>query len=391
MTDKSFDFDRLTDRRGTLSYKWNVGEGELPMWVADMDFETAPAVKEAIVKRAQHGIFGYTVTPDEFFSAVSDYRLRRTGYALPTEWLIYVNGIVASLSSAVRRLTHPGEQVLIQAPVYNIFYNCILNNGRRVISSDLVYENGAYSIDFADLEAKLSEGQTTLMIVCNPHNPVGRIWTKEELAKIGELCKKHGVTVISDEIHADFIKPGKSFVPFYAASEVCRDISATCISGSKTFNIAGLQCATVAVSNPQLRHRLYRGFNNDEIGEPNCFAMTASIAACTQCDGWVDGLNEYVFENRRIAEEYIRERIPSLSAVSADATYLLWVDCSRITDDSVALTEQIRTATGLYLSDGAEYGESGRCFVRINLATQRERVLDGLSRLEKAVKAIGEI
>ena len=202
-----FDFDKFTDRFGTLSYKWDVKDGELPMWVADMDFEVAPPIKRAIVERAEHGIFGYTAIPDKFFEAISSYWGRRHGYTIPVEHMIYSNGIVAAISSIVRKLTTPAENVLVQAPVYNIFYNSIVNNGRNVISSDLVYDGAEYSIDFEDLERKLALKQTSLMILCNPHNPVGRVWTREELARIGELCYKHGVTVLSDEIHCDITEP----------------------------------------------------------------------------------------------------------------------------------------------------------------------------------------
>ena len=378
------DFDILTDRSGTHSYKWDVKDGELPMWVADMDFETAPAVKTAIVKRAEHGIFGYSATPCEYFEAVSDYFGRRHGFTVPTEWMVYSNGIVAAIGSVVRRLTHPDENVLIQAPVYNIFYNSILNNGRNVLSSDLVYDGSGYSIDFEDLEKKLSMPQTSLMILCNPHNPVGRIWTREELAKIGALCNKYGVTVLSDEIHCDITAPGvEGYVPFASVNEECRRISVTAIAGSKTFNIAGLQSACVYAEDPVLRHKVWRGLNTDEVGEPNAFSMTANIAAFTECDEWVDEMLEYVFENKRIACEFINNEIDGMKAAYSEATYLLWIDISEVSDDSVDFCEKLRESTGLYLSDGAEYGECGRCFVRMNLATQRERVLDGLARLKR--------
>ena len=385
---KKYDFDTRTDRMGTLSYKWGVNDGELPMWVADMDFETAPAVKTAIVERAKHGIFGYSETPDSFFSAISDYWHRRHGFRIPKEWLIYSNGIVAAISSAVRRLTEPGEYVLIQAPVYNIFYNSILNNGRRVLSSDLVYSDGEYSIDFLDLEEKLSRPLTTMMILCNPHNPVGRVWTREELAKIGELCRKWGVTVLSDEIHCDFVRPGCRYTPFASVSDTCADISVNCISASKTFNIAGLQSAAVAVKDEALRFKVYRGLNNDEVGEPNAFAMCANIAAFRECDEWVTELVEYVFENKRIASEYIEKNIPKLKAPLSDATYLLWIDISGVSSDSVEFCRELREKTGLYLSDGEEYGECGRAFVRMNLATQRSRVLDGLERLARFITQV---
>lgn len=382
-----YDFDKITDRSGTLSYKWDVKDGELPMWVADMDFEVAPAIKRAIAQRAEHGIFGYTSTPDAFFEAVSRYWGRRHGYVIPTEQMIYSNGVVAAISSIVRKLTTPAENVLIQAPVYNIFYNSILNNGRNVLSSDLVYDGNDYSIDFADLEAKLAMPQTSLMILCNPHNPVGRVWTREELARIGELCHKHGVTVLSDEIHSDFTDPKEGYIPFAAVSDICRAISVTAIAASKTFNIAGLQSACLFAEDSVLRHRVWRGLNTDEVGEPNAFAMCANIAAFNECDGWVDEMLAYVFENKRIAADFINAEIPGLKANYSRATYLLWIDISGVSDDSVDFCEQLRASTGLYLSDGAEYGESGRKFVRMNLATQRERVLDGLSRLKKGVES----
>ena len=375
-------FDKMTDRSGILSYKWDVKDGELPMWVADMDFEVAPPIKRAIVERAEHGIFGYTAIPDEFFDAVSSYWGRRHGYAIPTEHMIYSNGVVAAISSIVRKLTTPAENVLIQAPVYNIFYNSILNNGRNVLSSDLVYDGDGYSINFEDLESKLADPQTSLMILCNPHNPVGRIWTAEELARIGELCEKHGVTVLSDEIHCDITAPGESYVPFASVNEQCRRISVTAIVASKTFNIAGLQSACLFAADPHLRHKVWRGLNTDEVGEPNAFSMVANVAAFTECDEWVDEMLEYVFENKRLACEFINANIPGMKANFSKATYLLWIDISGVASDSVDFCEKLRESTGLYLSDGAEYGESGRSFVRMNLATQRERVLDGLNRLK---------
>ena len=379
-----YNFDKLTDRRDTFSYKWDVAPGELPMWVADMDFEVAPPIAEAICRRAEHAIFGYSTTPDDFYQALSDFYGRRHGFKIPVDWLVYSNGVVAAIGSVIRRLTQPAESVLIQAPVYNIFYNSILNNGRRVLSSDLVYDGEGYSVDWADLEKKLALPSTSLMILCNPHNPVGKLWTREELCRIGELCQRYGVTVLSDEIHCDIVAPGKEYVPFFSIEEY-RDISVSCISASKTFNMAGLQSAAVVVPNEILRYRVWRGINTDEVGEPNAFSMVANIAAFSDCDIWLDELREYLFENRAIAEKYINEKIPGLKAVRGEATYLFWIDASGVTDDSVELCEKIRKKTGLYLSDGAEYGECGRKFLRMNLATQRERVLDGLGRLKKAI------
>ena len=382
-----FDFDKLTDRSGTLSYKWDVNPGELPMWVADMDFEVAPPIKRAVTDRAEHGIFGYTMTPDAYFEAVSKYWERRHGYRIPTEHMVYSNGVVAAISSIVRKLTTPAENVLIQAPVYNIFYNSIINNGRNVLSSDLVYDGHGYSIDFDDLEEKLARPQTSLMILCNPHNPVGRIWTRDELAMIGELCHKHGVTVLSDEIHCDITAPTtEGYTPFAAVNELCRRISVTAVASSKTFNTAGLQSACLFAEDPVLRHKVWRGVNTDEVGEPNAFSMQANIAAFTECDEWVDEMLKYVFENKRIACDFINNEINGMKAAFSEATYLLWIDISGVSKDSVDFCEKLRETTGLYLSDGAEYGEPGRSFVRMNLATQRARVLDGLARLKRGAE-----
>jgi cystathionine beta-lyase len=389
MSKGKFDFDRETDRRDSFSLKWDVAPGELPMWVADMDFETAPCVKEAVVKRAMSGIYGYSVTPDSYFEGVSDFFFRRSGYRFLPEHMVFCTGVVGAISSMVRKLTTPAEKVLLQPPVYNIFYNSILNNGRNVITSPLVYREGEYCIDFADLDEKLSDPQTTLMILCNPHNPVGKVWSGDELSKIGELCHKHGVTVISDEIHSPLTDPGISYTPFASASDICAEISATCLAASKAFNLAGLQSATVVAKDPVLRHKIWRGINTDEVGEPNAFAMDANIAAYTKGDEWLDSLREYIYNNKCIVREYIKENLPRLKVVPSEATYLLWIDISSYSGDSVAFAKRVRELTGLYLSDGAEYGEGGEHFVRMNVGTTSSRVRDGLDRLKRALDIIG--
>ncbi len=380
-----YNFDKPTDRRNTNSLKWNVNENELPMWVADMDFETLPEVKAAVMKTAELGIYGYSDIPDDFFREIAEFWQRRYGFHIDTSSMVYSSGIVAAISSMVRKLTTPAENVLIQAPVYNIFYNSILNNGRNVLSSDLVYKDGEYSIDFADLEEKMKNPQTSLMILCNPHNPVGKIWDRETLRKIGHLAHKHSVTVISDEIHFSFTAPGKKYVPFASVDDICVDISVTCISASKCFNLAGLQSACIVAKNPTLRHRVYRGINTDEVGEPNIFSMNANIAAFRHGDEWIDELNEYIFANKRFACDYIRDNIPSIKAPFSEATYLLWADISALSDDSVAFCKDLREKTGLYISDGTEYGACAKSFVRINLATQRSNVERGMKLLKEYV------
>ena len=379
----NYDFDKITDRRGTGSLKWDVAENELPMWVADMDFMTAPAITEALSKRVAHGIFGYSIVPDEWYEAYTTWWEKRHGFKFDKEWLMFVTGVVPAISTAVRKLTTPAENIVIQTPVYNIFFNSIINNGRRILESPLLYKDGRYDIDFEDLEKKLAEPQTTMMILCNPHNPVGKIWDREKLERIGELCKKHHVIVVSDEIHCDITAPGKEYIPFASVSEACRENSVTCIAPTKAFNMAGLQTAAIMVPGEALRNKMYRAINTDEVAEPNAFAVPAAVAAFKEGGDWLDSLREYIQKNREFSEEFKKKELPVLKPVHGEATYLLWVDCSELTDDCDVFSEYLRRETGLYICEGSEYGESGRKFIRINLACQRSVLEDGLSRLKR--------
>lgn len=382
---EQFDFDTVVSRKNTLSLKWDVAEGELPLWVADMDFPTAPCVRRAIEKRAAHGIFGYSIVPKEWGEAVSDWWKTRHGFAMNSDHLIFCTGVVPAISSAVRKLSTPAEKVVVMTPVYNIFFNSIVNNGRFVLESPLAYKNGEYAIDFERLEADLSDAQVSLLLLCNPHNPVGKIWTGEELSRIGALCKKHGVTVISDEIHCDITAPNCAYTPFASVNEVNADISITLIAPTKAFNIAGVQSAAVYADNGVLRHKIWRALNTDEVAEPNAFAIDAAIAAFREGTSWLDSLREYLWQNRKIAADFIRRELPQLTLVNADATYLLWVDCSKITADTQKLTEHIRKSTGLYISSGSQYGSSGAAFVRINIACPASVLRDALNRLRDGI------
>lgn len=379
-------FDQKTERRNTGSMKWDVAEHELPMWVADMDFRTAPEITEAFLNRAKQGIFGYTVWDDAWYEAYQGWWKKRHDFAIEKDWLLFCTGVVPAISSIVRKMTSVAENVLVLTPVYNIFFNSILNNGRNVLESHLKYDGMKYEIDWADFEEKLANPQTSMMILCNPHNPVGKIWDRETLARIGTLCKKHHVLVLSDEIHCDITKPGCDYIPFASVSEECRDNSITCIAPTKTFNIAGIQTAAIMVPNALLRHRVNRGINTDEVAEPNVFAAIAPVAAYEHGAGWVDELRTYLWENRKAAEAYLAEHIPQVHPVAAEATYLMWLDCRSITADSTLLCEFIQKESGLILCDGREY-RNGDGFLRINLACQREKVLDGMQRLEKSIRA----
>lgn len=378
-------FDTVVDRRGTHSLKWDVKEDELPMWVADMDFKTAPAIIDALNKRVEHGVFGYSIIPDEWNEAYIKWWQERHSFRIEKDWLIFSTGVVPILSSVVRKLTTPGENVLIMTPVYNIFFNSIVNNGRNVLECPLSYKDGEYSIDFEALENAMAQPQTTMMIFCNPHNPVGKIWDRETLAKVGGLAKKHHVIVVSDEIHCDITDPDKGYIPFASASDTCREISITCVAPTKAFNMAGLQTAAAIVPDPFLRHKVNRGLNTDEVAEPNAFAIWAAIAAFNEGGEWLDALREYIYENKLIVETYIKDQVPQVKLVKSEATYLLWLDCSAICSDSEELADFIREKTGLYLSDGVQYGKTGEKFIRLNIACPKSRLMDGLLRLKRGI------
>lgn len=382
-------FDKHVNRRNTGSMKWDVSEGELPMWVADMDFETAPEIKEAIIRRAEQGVFGYTLIEDEWYQAYQDWWESRHGFRIEKEWLIFCTGVVPAISSIVRKMTTVGENVVVMTPVYNIFFNSILNNGRKVQESRLRYENGVYHIDFEDLEEKLADPQTTMLILCNPHNPIGKIWDRETLALIGELCVKHHVLVVSDEIHCDLTKPEREYIPYASVSDICKFNSITCVAPTKAFNLAGIQTAAVIIPNENIRHKVNRGLNTDEIAEPNVFAAIAPVAAFEYGSIWLNKLRSYLWENRMYAEDYIKTEIPDVSAVKAEATYLLWIDCRQVLGNSSELCRFLRKETGLYLSDGKEY-RNGEGFLRMNLACQSEKVIDGMERLKQGIEKYKE-
>ena len=380
-----YNFSKLTNRKETDSLKWDVAKHELPMWVADMDFETAPEIVEAIEKRVSHKIFGYNIVPDEYFQSIQYWWQTRHQYNMEKEWMMFCTGVVPAISSIVRKLTTVGENVLIQSPVYNIFYNSILNNGRCVLSSDLVYDGYEYNIDFDDLEKKLAMPQTTLMILCNPHNPIGKIWSQETLQRIGDLAAQYHVVVVSDEIHCDIVTPGKEYVPFASVSQTNLMNSITCIAPTKTFNLAGLQTSCIVVPNAILRHKVNRAINTDEVAEPNSFAITASITAFEKGGKWLEELKSYIESNKQMAHAYIKTYLPELHVTPSVATYLLWIDCSHVCKNSLELVEFIRSTTGLYLSSGEEYGKNAKSFIRMNIACPQERLNDGLKRLRQGI------
>ena len=378
-------FDKITNRLNTNSIKWSGDENELPMWVADMDFEAPEEVSNALIERAAHKIYGYCDIPSDWNETIVNWRLKRYNHKIDKDDLLYCTSVIASISSTVRKITSPGENIVIQTPVYNIFYNCILNNGRNVLESPLVYENGVYSIDFKDLEEKLSNKQTSMMILCNPHNPIGRAWSKEELAKIGELCQKYNVFVLADEIHCDLVDPKMVYTPFSSVNEVCKNISITCSSPTKTFNLAGLHTSYIYISNPYLKHKVWRAINTDEVAEANIFAITGATAAFTYGGAWLDELREYIYQNKLDFINMVEKELP-VHIIRSNATYLLWVDCSKICSDTVELVDFIKAETGLRVTAGKVYGECGKAFIRVNIATQNVRVKEGAKRFIEGIK-----
>ena len=378
-------FDKITNRLNTNSVKWSGDENELPMWVADMDFEAPEEVSNALIERAAHKIYGYCDIPSDWNEAIVDWRLKRYNHKIDKDDLLYCTSVIASISSTVRKITSPGENIVIQTPVYNIFYNCILNNGRNVLESPLVYEDGVYSINFKDLEEKLSNKQTSMMILCNPHNPIGRAWSKEELAKIGELCHKYNVVLLADEIHCDLVDPSLVYTPFSSVNEVCKNISITCSSPTKTFNLAGLHTSYIYISNPYLKHKVWRAINTDEVAEANIFAVTGATAAFTYGGAWLDELREYIYQNKLDFINMVEKELP-VHIIRSNATYLLWVDCSKICSDTVELVDFIKSETGLRVTAGKVYGECGKAFIRVNIATQNVRVKEGAKRFIEGIK-----
>ena len=383
-----YNFDKPTNRRGTGSLKWDVPENELPMWVADMDFETVPEVVEALKKRVEHGIFGYSIMPDTWSQSYVNWWDKRHHITLNPDKLIFTTGVVPAISSAVRKLTTPAENVLVQTPTYNIFFNSIRNNGRNIVENHLLYDGREYHIHWETLERQLADPQTSLLILCNPHNPIGKIWDKETLARIGALCAENDVTVFSDEIHCDITAPGKEYVPFASVNEQCRQISVTAIAPTKTFNLAGIQSAAVYAENKALHHKMWRRLNTDEVAEPNAFAMCATIAAFTCGADWLDELRVYIEENKKYVTDFIAREIPQMKVVPSEATYLMWLDCRGLGMTEEELGKWFAEKVGIAANVGSWFGQTGTCFRRLNMACPRTFVEDACQRIEKAVKEL---
>lgn len=390
-----YDFDELIDRRGTGCVKWDESPREgmdhvsdlIPLWVADMDFKAAPAILKAVRRRAEHGVFGYTVVEEEYYEAVINWFQRRHNWRIHREEILYTTGVVPAMSVAVKALTMPGEKVLILSPDYNCFFSSVRNNGCEVLETALKPVGDSFEVDWEDFEAKCADEKTTVFLLCNPHNPTGRVWTKAELSQMNDICMKYQVKVVSDEIHCELIMPGYQFQPFAAVSDLCRQNSVILNSPSKSFNIAGLQAANIICSQPEWRRRLDRAININEVCDLNPFGPVALIAAYNESEDWIDELNQYLWGNYTFLRDFIGKNIPQWKVCRLEGTYLPWVDISATGISEQQLCDRLLSEAHVWVNPGTMYGpESGRGYIRLNIATQRSRLEEALNRIAGVLK-----
>ncbi len=378
-----YDFDREIYRRGSGSYKWDDTQEQdvIPLWVADMDFATAPAIIEALKRRVDHGVFGYTYVPDAYYESFIGWFRERHNLSIERDWIIYTSGVVPALSAIIKALTEPGDRVIVQTPVYNCFFSSIVNNGCEVVNNKLIYENGSYGIDFDDLERNAADERAKVMLICNPHNPGGRVWSREELTRIGDICFRHGVVPVSDEIHCELTFPGVEYTPFASISPSFARRSVSCLSPSKAFNIAGLQIANIVAADAAMRAKIEKAININEVCDVNPFGVTALIAAYTDGLEWLEALKLYLYENYKFLCEFFERNLPAYKVMRMEGTYLAWVDCRQAGRDSKQLARQLFDEGRVWVNAGEMYGEGGQGFIRINMACPRARLAEGLKRI----------
>lgn len=383
-----YDFDKTIDRRATNSYKWDSApEGVLPMWVADMDFRTAPAIIDALQKRVAHGIFGYTRVPDAYYDAVTSWFSRRHGWDIDREWIIYTSGVVPAVSAGIKALTVPGDKVIVQTPVYNCFFSSIRNNGCEIVSNPLRRTADTYEMDFDALERCAADPRAKVMLLCNPHNPAGRVWTPDELTRLGNICLRNGVTVVADEIHCELVYQGFKYTPFASLSDAFLHRSVTCVSPSKAFNIAGLQIANIVAFDNDLRSRIDKAININEVCDVNPFGVAATIAAYNEGEEWLNQLVDYLHGNYEAMAEFCRRELPEFPITRLEGTYLVWMDCSSLGMPSDALEHALLDDARLWLNAGTMYGAEGEGYMRWNIACPRSVMLDGLNRFLNFVRS----
>lgn len=381
-----YDFSRPTERRGTDSYKWDSApEADIiPLWVADMDFETFPGITEALQRRVAHGIFGYTRVPEAYYEAVCNWFGKRHGWHINREDIIYTSGVVPAVSAVIKALTLPGDQVIVQGPVYNCFFSSIRNNGCEMVSNSLIYnkEELHYEIDFDDLERKLAHERARLMLLCNPHNPGGRVWTRDELTRVAELCRKYGVRVVSDEIHCELTLYDNEYVPFGSLPDELSHGSITCCSPSKAFNTAGLQIANIVCRDAEVRNRIDRAININEVCDVNPFGVIALQAAYSD-EGyeWLTQLRAYISSNYDLLRERFARELPKCKVMRMEGTYLAWIDCSELHISSDEIEEMLMHENKVWVNAGSMYGTEGVAFIRINMACTSELLNEGITRI----------
>lgn len=383
-----FHFDEPIDRRGTSCVKWDESPSAdvIPMWVADMDFPVAPAIHEAIKKRAEHSIFGYTIVEEDYYEAVISWFLRRHQWTIQREEILYTTGVIPAMSCAIKALTMPGEKVLILSPDYNCFFSSIRNNGCEVSETILVKDGVSFVVDWEDFEQRCADEKTTVFLLCNPHNPTGRVWSKEELERMNTICMKYGVKVISDEIHGELIMPGYLFQPFATVNDACRQNSVILNSPSKSFNIAGLQTANIICSQPEWRRRIDRAINIHEVCDLNPFGPVALKAAYNESEEWIDELNQYLWDNYQALCQFFEKELPLCKVTQLEGTYLVWLDVTHYSNDVEKLCDDLLTRGKVWVNPGTMYGaESGKGYIRINIACPRSRMMEGLERIKETI------
>jgi cysteine-S-conjugate beta-lyase len=386
----ALDFDAVLDRRGTLSLKWDRCAIDfrlpdaIPMWVADMDFAAPSEVVEAITRRAAHGAYGYATTPESFWQSVIDWLGRRHGWHVERGWLARAPGVVPAVSLCVHAFTNPGDGVVVQTPVYYPFFKAVESNGRRLIRNPLRAEGGTYRMDLDGLEGVV-DADTRMLILCSPHNPVGRVWSREELERLGEICERRNLLVLSDEIHMDLVLDGRRHVPFASIAPALADRTVTCVAPSKTFNLAGLNMSIVVASNPSLLARYQARFDAAGLEIASLFGTIGLEEAYRRGEPWLDALLAYLAENVAVTERFLAERVPSIGFVRPEGTYLALLDCRGLGLGQQALDEFFLRQAGVYFDSGPWFGDELVGFERINLACPRRTLMEALERIERAV------
>lgn len=376
-----YDFDSIINRKNTNCLKWDLFDTKLPMWVADMDFKVAPEISGEIINKANENLYGYAIIPDEWYDAYINW-WKYYGLNMDKNNLKFANGVMPAIATIIRKLTKENDKILIQTPVYHVFFYVIEDNNREIVENQLVYKNGNYEIDFKDLEEKLADENVTLMMLCNPHNPVGKIWSRKDLEKIADLCAKYDVNIISDEIHCDLTDPDKKYTPFASISNYD---SVTTVSPTKSFNIAGLNTAAVYIVGDKLKEDIFNALDVEWVSRANIFAIIGAIAAYKNGRPWLDELRQYLYDNKKFVADFIKDEIPEIKLIDADATYLLWLDCSSLDISSKDFVKFLNEKTGVLLSAGVDFSKNSDEFLRLNIACPRKLLMNGLKAIKKGV------